>query len=204
MKPQPKKVTKRTKIRHKKFLNQTCLDKGNTLRVINNVIMSSTYRRIVNSQYMIMSTGRETSNSDHRSKLLKPCMRGLLKAVERATKTAYRAICNRIPRWWLHINLLTQLTIKKDILNIKIRHKSMANRCHDKNSLNGGHVNHKSKSLIIIIDMLLLKAMSDHTSFITLKGPTYLCTRGGRGTISHIPVCSSAAISSAMASCHLG
>jgi hypothetical protein len=121
---------------------------------------------------MIMSTGRETSSSDHRNKSLKPCTRGLLKAVERVMKTTDRAICNIIPRWWLHINLLTQLTIKKDILSIKMRHGPMANRCHGKKSPNSGHVSHRSKSLIIIIDMLLLKATSDQTSFVTLKGPT--------------------------------
>jgi hypothetical protein len=69
-------------------------------------------------------------------------------------------------------SLLTQLTSKEDILNIKMRNRPMANRCHDKNSSNGGLMSHKSKSLIIIIDMLLLKAMSDQTSFVTLKGPT--------------------------------
>src|SRR4051812_11470489 len=98
-------------------------------------------------------------------------MRGLLEAIERATKTTNHAICNRIPRWWLHINLLTQLTIKKGILDIKLRHRPMANRGHDDKSPNSGHVSYQSKCLIIVTTMLLLKATSDKKSFVALKSP---------------------------------
>uniref|UniRef100_A0A0A9BZW1 Uncharacterized protein n=1 Tax=Arundo donax TaxID=35708 RepID=A0A0A9BZW1_ARUDO len=38
----PKKVTKRTQIRHKKLLTEICLHKGNVLRIISNDDMSST------------------------------------------------------------------------------------------------------------------------------------------------------------------
>ena len=65
-----------------------------------------------------MSTGRKTSSRDYRSKALKPSMRSLLKAIERATKTTDHTLRNRIPKWWLHIDFLTQLTIKESILNI--------------------------------------------------------------------------------------
>src|ERR1041385_584714 len=118
-----------------------------------------------------MSTGGGTSTSDYRSKALKPGTGGLLEAIERGAKTANHAICNRIPRWWLHINLLTQLTIKKGILDIKLRHRPMANRSHDEKSPNSGHVSHRSKCLIIITSMLLLKTTSDKTSFVALKSP---------------------------------
>jgi len=175
----PKKITKRTKIRHEKLLTQTSLNKGDILRVVtsdDHVIniekkKSATTRRTVNKQSRIMSTGGETSSSDYRSKALKPGTRGLLEAIERATKTANHAICNRITRWWLHINLLTQLTIKKGILDIKLRHRPMANRGHSEKSPNSGHVSHRSKRLIIITTMLLLKTTSYKTSFVALKCP---------------------------------
>jgi hypothetical protein len=154
----PKKMEKWTKIRHKELLTETCLNKGNVDHVINiQKKKSATTRRRVNKQRWIMCSGRETNSSDHRSKALKPCTRGLLKAIERATKTADHAICDGIPRWWLHLNLLMQLTIKKGILTIKLRHGPMASRGHDKKSPNSGHVSDRSKSLIIVTTMLLLK-----------------------------------------------
>ncbi|XBJ07991.1 hypothetical protein VPH35_013411 [Triticum aestivum] len=45
-------------------------------------------------------------------------------------KTTKHVIRSRIPRWWLYVNLLTQLTIKKGILNIKPRHELVANKGH--------------------------------------------------------------------------
>jgi hypothetical protein len=67
------------------------------------------------------------------------------------------ALRDRIPRWWTHVNILTQLTIKKDILHIKLRDGSAPNRGHDKKSVNSGHMSNRNKSLIIISTMLLLK-----------------------------------------------
>jgi hypothetical protein len=43
--------------------------------------------------------------------------------MERASKTADHAIRNSVPRKWLHVNLLTQLTIDESILDIKLRNK---------------------------------------------------------------------------------
>jgi hypothetical protein len=40
----------------------------------------------------------------------------------------------------LHINLLTQVTIEKRVLNTKLRHRPMANICHDKERTNSGHM----------------------------------------------------------------
>jgi hypothetical protein len=76
---------------------------------------------------------------------------------------------HRIPRWWLHINLLTQLTIKKSILNIKLRHRPMSNRGHNEKGANSGHMGHRSKCLIVVTNMHLLKSTSHKTSFVTLK-----------------------------------
>src|SRR3954471_22470227 len=68
----PKKITKRTKIRHEKLLTQTSLNKGDILRVVtsdDHVIniekKSATTRRTVNKQGRIMSTGGETNSSDY-------------------------------------------------------------------------------------------------------------------------------------------
>jgi hypothetical protein len=116
-----------------------------------------------------MSTRRKTSNSYHRGKSLKQGARGFLKAIERVTKTMDHAIRKRIPRRWLHINLITQLTIEKNILNIKLGHEPMANKGHDEKGSYNGHMSQRRKSLIVITTMLLLKTMSHKTSFVMLK-----------------------------------
>jgi hypothetical protein len=78
-------------------------------------------------------------------------------------------IRNRIPRRRLHIDLLTQLTIEKGILNIKLRHRPVANRGDRKKSAHSGYTSHRSKNLIIVTALLLLKATSHKTRFIALK-----------------------------------
>jgi hypothetical protein len=69
----------------------------------------------------------------------------------------------------LYVNLLTQLTIEKCVLNIKLRHSPVANRSHGKKSAHGGHMSHMSKGLIIIMALLLLEATSHKTRFVALK-----------------------------------
>jgi hypothetical protein len=69
----------------------------------------------------------------------------------------------------LHINLLMQLTIEKCVLNIKLRHRPMANRGHGKKSANGGHMSHGCEGLIIIMTLFLLEATSHKTRFVALK-----------------------------------
>lgn len=96
-------------------------------------------------------------------------MRSLFEAIKRAIKMANHALRNRIPRRWLHIDLRTQLTIKKDILDIKLRDGPLTNRAHNKKSVNRGHMSNRSKHVIMITTMLLLKTTSNKTSFITLK-----------------------------------
>jgi hypothetical protein len=117
----------------------------------------------------IMSTGEKTSSYDHIGKTLKPSSRSLLKAIKGATKVTNHTLRDRIPRWWTYVNILTQLTIKKDILHIKLGDGPLQNRSHNKKSVNSGHMSNKSKNLIIITTMLLLKITRNKTSLIALK-----------------------------------
>jgi hypothetical protein len=117
----------------------------------------------------IMSTDGKTSNCDHRGKMLKSSLRSLLKVIKGVTKVTNHTLRDRIPRCWTHVNIITQLTIKKDILNIKLRDGPLLNRSHDKKSVNSGHMSNRSKSLIIIMTLLLLKITSNKTSLIVLK-----------------------------------
>jgi hypothetical protein len=172
----PKKVPQRTKIRHKKLITKTSLDKSNILRVItsdDHVIRikekSPTTRWHVDKESRIMSAGRKTSRCDHRGKTLKPSPRSLLKVIKGATKVTNHALRNRIPRWWTHVNIFMRLTIKKGILHIKLRDGPSPNRNHGKKSVNSSHMSNRSKSLIIISTMLLLKTTSNKTSLISLK-----------------------------------
>jgi hypothetical protein len=119
----PKKVPQRTKIRHKKLITKTSLNKSNILWVItsdDHVVhvkkeKSPTTRWHVDKESQIMSAGGKTSSYDHRGKTLKPSLRSLLKAIKGATKVTNHTLRDRIPRWWTHVNILTQLTIKKCI-----------------------------------------------------------------------------------------
>ncbi|KAK1683412.1 hypothetical protein QYE76_044260 [Lolium multiflorum] len=138
-----KKIAKRTKISHKKLITKTSLDEGNILRIItsNDHIInikkkkSTSTRRSVNEKCWIMKTRRETTSSHHRGKALKPGTRGLFETIERTSKTTNRPIGNRIPRRRLHVNLLTQLAIKKSILNIKLGDRPAANRSNSKKDM---------------------------------------------------------------------
>jgi hypothetical protein len=93
----------------------------------------------------------------------------LLKAIERAPETTDHAIGNRVARRWLHVYLLSQLTVKKSILHIKLTDRPVTNRSNGKKSTNSGHVSHWSKGLVIVTAMLLLKAASDKSSLVALK-----------------------------------
>jgi hypothetical protein len=123
----------------------------------------------VNEESQIMSASEKISCCDHKGKALKLSLRILLKAIKGATNVTYHTLRNRIPRWWTHVNIPMQFTIKKSILDIKMRDGSLPNRSHEKNSANSGHMSNRSKSLIIIMIMLLLKATSNTMSLIALK-----------------------------------
>jgi hypothetical protein len=79
------------------------------------------------------------------------------------------AIRNTIPRRWSHVDLLTEFTIKKDIFDIKLRNRTSINRVCNKKSANSGHMNHRSKGLIIVETKLLLKTTSNKICLITLE-----------------------------------
>jgi hypothetical protein len=96
-------------------------------------------------------------------------VRGLFQAIKRAPKTTNHATRDRVPWRRLHVNLLTQLTIEKYVLNIKLRHRPVENRGHGKKSEHDGHMSHRCKSAIIITNLLLLEATSHKTRFIVLK-----------------------------------
>ena len=66
--------------------------------------------------------------------------------------------------WWLHVDLLMQLTIKKDIVDIKLRDRPVASKYHNEKCAKSGHVGHMRKCLVIVIAMFLLKATSHKTS----------------------------------------
>jgi hypothetical protein len=95
----PKKIPKRTKIRHKKLFNKMCLHKGYIPRIIpyNNHVINinneniPTTRWCVHKQNDIMNIGRETSISDHRSETLKPSLRSLLEAIKETMKVTNHA-----------------------------------------------------------------------------------------------------------------
>jgi hypothetical protein len=98
-------------------------------------------------------------------------------------------IGNRITWRRLDVNLLMQLTIEKGVLNIKLRHRPVANRGDSKKIAHSGHMSHRSKSLIIVTTLLLLKTMSHKTRFIALKRSiraslnfVYPLTRDGMNT----------------------
>jgi hypothetical protein len=173
----PKKVAKRTKIHHKKILTKMSLNKSNVLRVIDiddHVIniekeKSPPTRRRVNKQHRIMRARRETTSSHHRGEELKPCTRGMFQTIKRAPKTTNHAIRNRVPWRRLHVNLLTQLSIEKSVLNIQLRHRPVANRGHNKKSVHSGHMGNRGKSLIIITSLLLLRTTSHKTRFVVLR-----------------------------------
>jgi hypothetical protein len=173
----PKKIPQRTNIRRKKLITKMSLNKGNVLRVItsdDHVInikqeKSPITRWHVNEESWIMSASRKTSSCDHRGKTLKWSLRSLLKAIKGTTKVTNHTLRNRIPRWWTHVNILIQITIKKGILYIKLREGPLPKRSHGKKSVNSGHMRNRSRSLIIITTLLLLKIMSNKTSLIALK-----------------------------------
>jgi hypothetical protein len=153
------------------------LNKGNILRVITSDDLvihvkkkkGPTTRWHVDKESWIMSAGRKASSCDHISKMLKPSPRSLLKAKKRVTKVTNHTLRDRIPKWWTHVNILTQLTIKKAFFTSswEIDHSRIeviARRVWIVVIWTTG-----AKSLIIIMTLLLLKTTINKTSLIALK-----------------------------------
>jgi hypothetical protein len=114
-----------------------------------------------------MSARGETSSSHHRGETLKPSTRGSDhkesaedgKPSHREQNTPEEAAC-KPPHATHH---------EKSVLNINLRHRPVANRGDSKKSAHSGHMSHRSKSLIIVMALLLLKTTSHETRFIALK-----------------------------------
>jgi hypothetical protein len=173
----PKEVTKRTQIRHEKYLIKTLLHKGNVLRVVthdDHVIdiekkESATTRRSVNKESRIMVTRREASIDDNRGETLEPSTRSLLKTIEGTTQPTNHPIRNRVLLRWLHIDFLTELAIKEGVLNIQLRYRPLTNRNNCKKSPNNSHVSDRSKGLLIVTTLLLLETTRHETNLVALK-----------------------------------
>jgi hypothetical protein len=101
--------------------------------------------------------------------VLKPSTRGLLEAIERTTETTNMTIKNRVARRWVHVDLLMQLTVKKSVLHVKLRDSPLMNRGHHNKRMNGDLVSNRSKSLLIVMTVLLLKIMSNKMRFKALN-----------------------------------
>lgn len=67
-----------------------------------------------------MLAGNETGSSDNRGEALKLGTRSLFEAIERTTKSTYVTIRNKVTRRRMHVDFLTQLTMKEGILHIKL------------------------------------------------------------------------------------
>jgi hypothetical protein len=93
----------------------------------------------------------------------------LLEAIERMAETTNMAIRNTVARRWMHVDLLMQLTMKKSILPVKLRDSPPMNRGHRNKRMNDGLMSNRSKSLIVVTTVLLLKTMSNKTRFKALN-----------------------------------
>jgi hypothetical protein len=51
----------------------------------------------------------------------------LLEAIERTAETTNMAIKNRVPRRWVHVDLM-QLTVNKSVLHVKLRESTDEHR----------------------------------------------------------------------------
>ena len=74
----------------------------------------------MNKESRIMFDGNEANSSDNRGEALKLGTRSLFEAIERTTKSTYVTIRNKVTRRRMHVDFLTQLTMKEGILHIKL------------------------------------------------------------------------------------
>src|SRR5207237_4389703 len=118
----------------------------------------------------IMLVSNKTSSKNNIGEALKPGAGSLLEAIERATETTYVTIKNRVSRERVHVDLLMQRAMKKSILHIKLRDGPSANRSNSNKSMDSGPMGNRSKGLLIITPILLLKPTCNKTRFIALNG----------------------------------
>jgi hypothetical protein len=69
----------------------------------------------------------------------------------------------------VHVHLLMQLTMRKSILHVKLRDSPPMNRGQCNKSMNSGPVSNRSKGLLIVTTVLLLKTMGNMTRIIALN-----------------------------------
>jgi hypothetical protein len=74
----------------------------------------------MNKESMIMFASNIASNRDNRGETLKPGIRSLPEAIERTTQLTYMTIRNKVTRRRMHIDFLTQLTMKESVLHVKL------------------------------------------------------------------------------------
>ena len=68
--------------------------------------------------------------------------------------------------WLHHIDLLHKLSIKKDIIYIKLVNSPLKVECNPKHNTDGDWINHGTESLVKVNALLLVKAFSNNVSFI--------------------------------------
>ena len=172
-----KEVTKRIQIKYQEFVTKMLLHKVNELIIItsNDHIIDiekkrATTRGSVDKESRLVVIGLKNSINDSSGEALKPGLRSLLEAVERATQPANHSIRDRVSRRWLHVYLLTQLAIEKGFLDIKLGDGPLSDRSNREKSPDCGHMSNGSKGLIIITTLLLLKTTRYKMSLVVLKG----------------------------------
>jgi hypothetical protein len=147
----PKKVAKETQVRHVKLLTKTSLNKDNIVKIIphdEHIVhieknKGMTTRGSMNEKSRIMLTSNKSSSNDNRGEALKPSMRGLIDTIERMVETTDMALRNRVARRWVHVDLLMQLTVKKNIIHVKLRDGPPTNKGHRNKSMDSGPVSNR-------------------------------------------------------------
>jgi hypothetical protein len=69
----------------------------------------------------------------------------------------------------VHVDLLMQLVVKKDILHVKLTDSPPMNRGHCNKSMNGGPVSNRSKGILIVTTILVLKITGNKMCFKALN-----------------------------------
>ena len=109
-----KEVTKRIQIRYQEFVTKMLLHKVNELIIItsNDHIIDiekkrATTRGSVDKESRLVVIGLKNSINDSSGEALKPGLRSLLEAVERATQPANHSIRDSVSQRWMHVDLFT-------------------------------------------------------------------------------------------------
>jgi hypothetical protein len=74
----------------------------------------------MNKESRIMLASNKSGNIDNRGEVLKLGTRGLFEAIERMVKLTDMTIRDKVIRGRVHVDFLTQLTMMKIILHIKL------------------------------------------------------------------------------------